>query len=198
VVARPARRVVCFPDRRLRHRRETTDQPAEATGRIGKVLVVGAGEAGKSTVIELLSNSAMNLQVGGRTVAMDHATLSRDGQRMSLVGVPGQHRFAPVREVLSAGARAALWVHRVGAATDPSTAELVRHLIGWGATYAVLENDDDEGAERPGWVNPPGLPPPFERFRCNVLASPGARDRVARVLWDLSGTWMNRSREERT
>ena len=35
-----------------------------------KILVVGVGEAGKSTLIKALSPEAMNLQVEGRTVAM--------------------------------------------------------------------------------------------------------------------------------
>lgn len=197
MVTRPARTFAHFPDRRLRHRRETTGHALDPARRIGKVLVVGAGEAGKSTIIGLLSSTAVNLQVGGRTVAMDHATLVRNGERLSLVGVPGQHRFAPVREVLSAGARAALWVHRVGTQTDSPTADLVRHLVRRGATYAVLENDDGS-SDGHGWVNPPDLRPPSDLLRCNVLASPEARERIAGVLWDLATTLKNPSWEEET
>ena len=62
--------------------------------RRGKVLVVGAAEAGKSTLIKSLSPGAINLEVNGRTVAMDHGMLRRAGSSLSLVGVPGQQRFA--------------------------------------------------------------------------------------------------------
>ena len=57
-----------------------------------KVLVVGAGEAGKSTLIRALAPNAMNLAVRGRTIAMDHAMLEYDDCRLSIVGVPGQQR----------------------------------------------------------------------------------------------------------
>ena len=107
---------------------------------LGKVLVVGAGEAGKSTLIACLSPTAVNLEVEGRTVAMDHATLTRNGARLSLVGVPGQGRFEVVREALAVGARLALWVHRAGEPADVASARLVGNLAALGVPYLVIVN----------------------------------------------------------
>ncbi|MCP4902225.1 MAG: hypothetical protein GY906_35105 [bacterium] len=60
--------------------------------RMGKALVVGAAEAGKSTLIKAISPTAMNLAVNGRTVAMDHATLERSSRRLSVAAQFLQHR----------------------------------------------------------------------------------------------------------
>lgn len=42
-------------------------------------MVVGPGEAGKSTLIARLCPGAINLHAGGRTVALDHGTLRAGG-----------------------------------------------------------------------------------------------------------------------
>ena len=74
------------------------DAPRRETGSAApaaKLIVVGPGEAGKSTLIARLVDGAVNLAVGGRTVAMDHGMLRRAGARLSLVGVPGTDRGSP-------------------------------------------------------------------------------------------------------
>jgi hypothetical protein len=128
--------------------------------RAGKILVLGEAEAGKSTLISALSPGAMNLEVNGRTVAMDHGTLDLDGCPLSLVGVPGQRRFAPVREALAAGALGVVWVHRHGRRVDDETARLVAELCCDGIPYLVFINRPLSSPDGDGWERPEGLPKP--------------------------------------
>ena len=121
-----------------------------------KVVVVGAAEAGKSTLIAVLCQGSVNLDVRGRTVAMDHGMLRRGETRLSLVGVPGQVRFAGVREALLAGAAAAVWVHAAAAEVDLPTAELLQPAA---LPYLVYVNLHGRAAG--AWPAPPiELPPP--------------------------------------
>jgi signal recognition particle receptor subunit beta len=122
--------------------------------RRGKVLVVGAAEAGKSTLIKSLAPEAINLEVDGRTIAMDHGMLRRAECSLSLVGVPGQRRFAPVREILATGAVCAVWVHRPGEPVDAATSRLVSEIGATGVPYVVFVNQDDHSVHSDGWRTP--------------------------------------------
>jgi hypothetical protein len=150
-----------------------------------KVLVVGAGEAGKSTLIGALDPRAVNLAVGGRTVAMDHATLERPGWLVSLVGVPGQPRFAPVRESLVAGAAVAVWVHRAGGPVDGQTSALVGALAESGVEYMVVVNHPGDGVGHDGWRPPRDCPLPREVVSCNLVQPGAALKTIERCVWDL-------------
>ncbi len=132
--------------------------------RIGKVLVVGAAEAGKSTLIKAISPTAMNLAVNGRTVAMDHATLERSGRRLSVVGVPGHRRFRVVREALAADAGAAIWVHRAGQPVDLETAGLATNL--GEVPYVVFINHHRDTHTADGWIQPPAGPESYDFICC--------------------------------
>jgi signal recognition particle receptor subunit beta len=140
--------------------------------RVAKVLVAGAGEAGKSTLIQALVPDAMNLAVRGRTIAMDHAMMQCNGCRLSIVGVPGQHRFGAVREILAEGARGIIWVHRSGYSTDTETTCLVRDLSNNDVPYLVLVNHVGLVCRPHGWACPEGLPAPTKIIECD-LEAPG-------------------------
>lgn|GEM_PF-726163 len=148
--------------------------------RLGKVLVVGAAEAGKSTLIRALCPEAVNLEVNGRTVAMDHATLSRDGQVLSLVGVPGQPRFEPVREALAVGTRCTVWVHRAGTPSDPLTTSLVARLVDRQVPYFVYVNQH-RSSTATGWPAPAGLPPPEAVLEGDLLDPDGSVGHLVEV-----------------
>jgi signal recognition particle receptor subunit beta len=156
-----------------------------ATVRYGKVVVLGPAEAGKSTLIQALTLSSMNLAIHGRTVAMDHGMLERDGVALSIVGVPGQDRFAPVRASLIEGARVAIWVHPAGEGADQVTAALVSELAGAGIPYLVFVNEREGVANRNSWSQLPGLPPPREVICGDARLSRAAARNVKDALWDL-------------
>jgi len=138
--------------------------------RAAKVLVAGAGEAGKSTLIRALVPDAMNLAFRGRTIAMDHAMMEYDGCRLSIVGVPGQQRFGAVREILAEGAQGVIWVHRSGFSTDTETTDLVRDLSSENVPYLVLVNHVGLFCRPHGWSCPEGLPSPTTIVECDLKA----------------------------
>lgn len=136
-----------------------------------KLVVMGPGEAGKSTLISRLTRGAVNLAVGSRTVAMDHAALQVGEWRLSVVGVPGQERFAPVREALFKGAAAAVWVHPAGTEPDASTVALLDAANGAVPPYVVYVNEREGGVEASAFVTPRGVPVPRAVIRANLLSS---------------------------
>ena len=130
----------------------------------GKVIVIGAGEAGKSTLIAALCHRALNLEVDGRTVAMDHGALNDDEVTLSLIGVPGQPRFREIRQALATGARSAVWVHRVGQPIDSETLDLLGEC---GVPYLVILNHEASPATAT-WRQPDCLPAPEAILSANL------------------------------
>ncbi len=76
-----------------------------------KIVIFGKGEAGKSTLIQRLIPTALNVNHNSRTVALDFGYLNYKGLSFHFFGTPGQKRFQPMRRVLSIGAHAAVYVH---------------------------------------------------------------------------------------
>ena len=130
----------------------------------GKVIVIGAGEAGKSTLIAALCHRALNLEVDGRTVAMDHGALNDDEVTLSLIGVPGQPRFREIRQALATGARSAVWVHRAGQVVDTETLDL---LVECDVPYLVILNHE-AGSAAVTWRQPDCLPAPEAILSANL------------------------------
>jgi len=150
-----------------------------------KVMVVGPSEAGKSTLIRLLSDRAVNLEYRGRTVAMDHAVLRRDGTAVSIVGVPGQPRFAPVREALSQRAAGAIWVHPAAQAPDPSTIDLLKQWVE-PLPYLVVVNQREGGSPDTAFHTPSGLPSPREIITGNLVVEADLGRRIETAIWGLA------------
>lgn len=150
-----------------------------------KLIVVGPGEAGKSTLIARLVDGALNLAVRGRTVAMDHGLLRRAGARLSLVGVPGQPRFAAVREALSVGAVGAIWVHPAGEEPDAGTAELLGAVRPAPLPYVVYVNHRAGAAVRRAFEPPRPLAPPVGVFAGDLVG--GDLAELIESVWALSG-----------
>lgn len=147
-----------------------------------KVVVVGPAEAGKSTLIRLLTERAMNVAVRGRTVAMDHGLLWRNGEMVTVVGVPGQPRFAPVREVLSQRARGAIWVHPAGQAPDQPTVELLNNDCR-AVPYLVVVNQRDGEAGREAFQTPNGLRLPSHVIAGDLVTDVGLVETIKRAIW---------------
>jgi len=154
---------------------------------VAKVVVVGRAEAGKSTLVNALTARAMNLAVRGRTVGMDHGLLERGADALALVGLPGQKRFAPVRDVLVSGARGALFVHPAGEAYDPATVALLSGHVLRNVPYLVFVNRREATPAGVAEEPPPGLRPP-KAILSGDLAQPGPilRD-LQEATWRLLG-----------
>lgn len=58
-----------------------------------KILVTGPYNAGKSTTVQSMSETAVSVDRLGTTVALDHGTVERRGLKADLFGTPGQERF---------------------------------------------------------------------------------------------------------
>jgi signal recognition particle receptor subunit beta len=149
-----------------------------------KILIVGAPEAGKSTLVRLVAERSLNLEHRGRTVALDHGILRSGPQTLSLVGVPGQERFAVVREALAVRATGAVWVHRPSASPDPSTVALLRGL-GQEVPYLVLVNERRDDSPSTGFPAPADLPPPREVIHGDLLGDSTTRERLEAAMWRL-------------
>lgn len=152
---------------------------------VAKIVVVGPGEAGKSTLIAALARRPMNLEVRGRTVAMDHGMIERGGSAISIVGVPGQARFAVVREVLARGAHGAVWVHPAGEVPDPTTVELLVGLASEGVPYLVFVNEREGAPPSDPFTVPRALPPARAVLRGNLLTAHHLLARLQEEAWKL-------------
>lgn len=151
-----------------------------------KIVVVGPGEAGKSTLIAALARRPMNLAVGGRTVAMDHGTIKYGEDVLSIVGVPGQGRFGAVQEALVRGARGAVWVHPAGEQPDAPTVKILAGLAAESVPYLVFVNQREGDADRAvPFAVPSPLPPPKAILFGNLLAPEGSLVRLEAETWKL-------------
>jgi len=110
-----------------------------------KVVVFGKGEAGKSTLIKQLIPDAMNVEHEGRTVAMDHGTISYEGWAFHIFGTPGQSHFTPVREVLAQGVDVAVFVNDSSRYFDEEDKGIMREMNAAGVPYLFFINHKPEG-----------------------------------------------------
>lgn len=60
---------------------------------VPKILVTGPFNAGKSTVVQNMSENAVSVDRLGTTVSLDHGKVEQDGLKADLFGTPGQERF---------------------------------------------------------------------------------------------------------
>lgn len=68
---------------------------------IPKILITGPYNAGKSTLVKQLSETAVSIDRLGTTIALDHGYVEKKGFACNLFGTPGQERFDWIMEVLS-------------------------------------------------------------------------------------------------
>lgn len=149
-----------------------------------KVVVLGPGEAGKSTLIAALCGNAINLEVRGRTVALDHGTSRYNGTTFHFFGVPGQSRFATVQESLLAGADIAVAVVRAGERLDPVTQHWCSALAREGKPLVLVINR--LGPTEGPWA-PAGEDAIFVEQLQLDLASKAETARLLPILWRLVG-----------
>jgi len=147
---------------------------------LGKVLVLGAAEAGKSTLIRALCPGALNLAVNAAPWPWITPPCPATNDAVA-VGVPVSPLPTGPGSV-GVGARCAVWVHRAGAPFDPSTTSLVARLIGSAGPYLVYVNHHRASTATAGRRRPAWRP----RKRCwKVIYSTGTE--VSVIWWRRSG-----------
>ncbi len=76
-----------------------------------KIVLLGPYNSGKSTTVQsICGGSAISIDYGGTTVALDHCRTQIYGVEIFLFGTPGLQRFEIIRKVLSKGADGILFV----------------------------------------------------------------------------------------
>jgi len=58
-----------------------------------RILVIGPGDAGKSTVVRALCGKSLSIDKMGTTVAFDYGNVDMSGIEAEVIGTPGQERF---------------------------------------------------------------------------------------------------------
>ena len=69
-----------------------------------KVVITGPNQCGKSSYIRFLDQNSLNVEVGGKTVAMDIGFVQLNQFHVSLFGTPGLLRFSVMSNILAKGA----------------------------------------------------------------------------------------------
>lgn len=95
-----------------------------------KILVTGSYNAGKSTMVQnICAGSAISVDYGGTTVALDHCKTQIYGVDIFLFGTPGLQRFEIIRKILSKGADGILFVvDSVNVASFEEAGELLKEV----------------------------------------------------------------------
>lgn len=116
-------------------------------GRNIKIVVFGAYNAGKSTLIQTLDPSSRHVEAhtedGDTTVALDFGRVTFGTHRIYLFGTPGQERFEFVRQIIGRGMDAALLVVDSTVPPDEFTLHLYSALLARKVPLAVLLNKCD-------------------------------------------------------
>jgi small GTP-binding protein len=128
-----------------------------------KVVLYGKSEAGKSTLVSQLIPDAVNISHEGRTTAMDYGTFRLGEVSYHLFGTPGQPHFRPVREVISQGMDAAIFVIDSTRCLDHEDGELLKELHTAKVPYVVFLNQKPEKTEQKSKIESfiDGFVPPF-------------------------------------
>lgn len=75
--------------------------PSGLTMYVPKILVTGPFNAGKSTTVQSMSDTAVSVDRLGTTIALDHGHVEKKGLSVDLFGTPGQRRFDWAMDFLS-------------------------------------------------------------------------------------------------
>lgn len=129
---------------------------------IPKIVVTGPYNAGKSTFVHSISDTAVSVDRLGTTVALDHGHVTANGVTADIFGTPGQVRFDPILRTV---AGQALGVILLVDASKPETLDRARELLEKTVTAAIpvivaANKQDAPGALSPEEVRRRLDPPP--------------------------------------
>lgn len=151
---------------------------------IPKIVVTGPEDAGKTTFIHAVCDTAVSTERRGTTVALDRGQIRRGGMQVEMFGSPGQVRFAPLIAPLM---KQAVGVVLMVDATDPGGFERARTMFQeiWdgGRCAVVAANKQDlQGALSPAEVAERlGLPPGIPVVGCRA-SDPASAESVLSIL----------------
>lgn len=116
-----------------------------------KIVVSGASQCGKSTYIKKLDENSLNVQVHGRTVAMDVAYVKVGAFHISLFGTPGLLRFTVMRNIIANGADGIIFMFDASnPESDKDALSIMNDLRKSKAPILYLANKQDlKGARTP-------------------------------------------------
>ncbi len=119
-----------------------------------KIVLLGPYNSGKSTTVhKVCGNSALSIDYGGTTVALDHCRTQIYGVEIFLFGTPGLSRFEVIRKILSKGADGILFVvDSVNVASFEEASKLIHEVyeILPGVPVVLCANKQDiRGAKPP-------------------------------------------------
>jgi small GTP-binding protein len=119
-----------------------------------KIVLLGPYNSGKSTLVQkVCGESAISIDYGGTTVALDHCRTQIYGVEVFLFGTPGLQRFEIIRKILSKGADGILFVvDSVNIASFEEAETLLREVfeILPGVPIVLCANKQDiKGAKSP-------------------------------------------------
>ncbi|UCG89527.1 MAG: GTP-binding protein [Candidatus Heimdallarchaeota archaeon] len=122
-----------------------------------KIVLLGPYNSGKSTTVQkICKGSAISIDYGGTTVALDHCRTQIYGVEIFLFGTPGLQRFEIIRKILSKGADGILFVvDSVNVASFEEAKKLLKEAydILPGVPIVLCANKQDiRGAKSPNEV----------------------------------------------
>ena len=122
------------------------------------IVILGPYNSGKSTTVQkICSGSAISIDYGGTTVALDHCKSNIYGVEVFLFGTPGLQRFEIIRKILSKGADGILFViDSVNVASFDEAKKLLEEIdeILPGTPIVLCANKQDIlGAKKPDEVS---------------------------------------------
>ncbi len=122
-----------------------------------KIVLIGPYNSGKSTTVQkICRGSAVSIDYGGTTVALDHCRTKIYGVEIFLFGTPGLQRFEIIRKILSKGADGILFVvDSVNVASFEEAKKLLNEVydILPGVPIVLCANKQDiRGAKSPNEV----------------------------------------------
>ena len=118
---------------------------------IPKILITGPYNAGKSTLVKQLSETAVSIDRLGTTIALDHGYVEKKGFACNIFGTPGQERFDWIMEVLSKDVWGViLIVDSTKPESFPRALEMLEKVKSENIPFIVFANKQDvEGALPP-------------------------------------------------
>lgn len=151
---------------------------------VPKIVVTGPYNAGKSSFVHAISDTAVSADQLGTTVALDHGRVTMDGLTADIFGTPGQARFDPILRIV---AGQALGVIVVVDSTKPDSFARAKEMLTltWrqGLPGIIAANKQDlPGALAPDEVAKLISPPPTVKV---VGCSGQDRSSGRRVLQEL-------------